>query len=212
MKSRYATQLSRAQTQLERGNYELARSNLISPFTSGTGSEFFPGFGTTMLDIYSGIIAEAEREAGGSSRTDAFDDVVSLARAVQQNTDAPRSSATVKSLVNRNPDMTDVADEIFEIVELASRSISAPELEYRLLGSVSRVTGNLIVVERLVALDVQVGDQVEMRRSPQLGQETPIASGSVLEVTDRRVVVSIVETYDLNVLPTTQDLVYLGQE
>ena len=209
---RYETQLARAQQNLVRGNFELARTTLLSPFASGTGATYFPALESTLQDIVRGLIGEARSETSGEARTDALDDVVTLARAIQQNTDEPRESATVRSLLTRNDDLEDVANAMFEIVELSSRATSAPEVQYQLLGSVSRVEANRLVVERLVDLDVNVGDTVEMRRSPELGQEVPIAQGTVLQVTDRRVVVSIVELYRIDLPPSTQDLVYVETE
>jgi hypothetical protein len=67
-------------------------------------------------------------------------------------------------------------------------------------------------VERLVALQPEVADTIEIRRAPTLGQEIPIASGTILEVTDRRVVVSIDEIYELDQPPATRDLAYIAAE
>jgi chromosome segregation ATPase len=211
LREQYATQLSRAQRYVIRGDYDLARTALLNPFVSGAGAEYFPAIESTIAEILNGLIEDAEETTLGTAREDALSDVVTLAQAIQQNTDDPRGSATVQSLLTRDADLEPVADEMFEIVELSWRAISAQESETSLLGSVSRVARSQIVVERLVDLDVEVGDTVEIRRSLELGQEIPIASGTILEVTDRRVVTSIDEIYQLDKAPEAQDLVYVAQ-
>ena len=153
-----------------------------------------------------------KEEARATIRGETIDNVIALATEVQQNIEAPRESISVQSYVRREPELREVADELFEIVELSARAISAPEVEYKLLGSVSRVTGNLVVVERLVTIDAEVGDAIEIRRAPSLGQEVPIGTATILEITDRRVVVSIDEVYEVDTQPAARDLVYLAQE
>ena len=147
-----------------------------------------------------------------AGQTSPFEDVAGLTEQVKKNIDDPQGSAAVESYLRREPDIEPIADEIFEIIELASRDISAVGAQYKLLGSVSRITGNLVVVERLVALEASVGDVVEIRRTPQLGQEVPVALGTILEVTERRVVVSVDQIYQLDIPPNISDVVYLEQE
>lgn len=66
-------------------------------------------------------------------------------------------------------------------------------------------------MERLVALPTEVGDVIEIRRTPELGQEIPIATATVLEVTERRVLVSVGEIYQISDEPDNGDLVYVAQ-
>lgn len=203
----------RAAVQLaSNGNYDTARQRILSPLRSDTANEILPGIATNIEEIYAGLIREAEGVTTGEARSQAFADVEGLTEQVKKNLDDPQGSAAVESYLRREPDIRDVADEIFEIIELSARSISAPEVEYRLLGSVSRVTGNLVVVERLVALESEVGDRVEIRRTPELGQEVPVGLGTIIEVTDRRVVVSVDEIYQLDSEPELADVVYQAEE
>ena len=208
----YERALAVAQRRVESGAYALARAALVEPFASDEARSYFPGFPATLATAHEGVVAEAEEEARATIRGETIDNVIALATEVQQNIEAPRDSISVQSYVRREPELREVADELFEIVELSARAISAPEVEYKLLGSVSRVTGNLVVVERLVTIDAEVGDAIEIRRAPSLGQEVPIGTATILEVTDRRVVASIDETYEVDTQPAARDLVYLAQE
>ncbi|MFW5689206.1 MAG: hypothetical protein ACOC1U_06525 [Spirochaetota bacterium] len=208
----YEGALATAQRRIQTGDYARARSTILGPFASEVARELFAGFVTTLDTAHENIVTGARDSAAGATREETLDNVTELADQVQQNIAAPRESIAVQSYLNREPDLRPVADELFEIVELSARAISAPEVEYRLLGSVSRVTGNLVVVERLVQLEAEVGDTVEVRRAPNLGQEVAIASGTILEVTDRRVVVSVDEIFELETPPATRDLVYIAQE
>jgi len=194
------------------GNYEAARDRLLTPLRIETANEILPGLATNLERVYAGLISQAENQTAADVRAAAFEDVTGLTEQVKKNIDDPQGSAAVESYLRREPDIESIANEIFEIVELASRDISATEVEYKLLGSVSRVTGNLVVVERLVALEPSIGDNVEIRRTPQLGQEVPVALGVVLEVTDRRIVVSVDQIYQLDLPPNVSDVVYLAQE
>ncbi len=186
--------------------------SLIAPFEAEPARSLLPGFASMLDGSHRGTVEAAERSARDASRTTALDDVSGLATQVQQNIDRPRESISVQSYLRRHPDLRDVATGMFEIVELSTRAISAPEIEYRLLGSVSRITGNLVVVERLVALSAETGDTIEIRRAPTLGQEVPIASGTVFEVTDRRIVVSVNDVYQPDTPPSTRDLAYIAVE
>ncbi len=210
--SRYGRSLATAQARLETGDYAQARARVLDPFATDEARRLFPGFVTTLTSAHDGLIAAAESTTTGVARARTLTNVIGLATQVQQNIAQPRESISVQSYLRREPELRPVADELFEIVELSARAISAPEIEYKLLGSVSRVTGNLIVVERLVALAAEIGDTVEIRRAPTLGQEVAIATGTILEVTDQRVVVSVTEIYELDSSPATRDLVYLAQE
>ncbi|MFW6248068.1 MAG: hypothetical protein ACOC3H_03000 [bacterium] len=210
--SLYEEAVARAQNRLQAGNYALARNAILDPFDSTQGRELFPGFLSTLSTAHDRLVDEAEATTTQDARASTLEDVVALATEVQQNIDGPREAVSVQTYLRRQPELREVASELFELVELSRRSISAPEIEYRLLGSVSRVTGNLVVVERLVALEPEVGDGVEIRRAPTLGQEVPIALGTILEVTNRRVVVSVDEIYELAQSPATRDLVYIAVE
>ena len=210
--SRYERSLTIAQERLETGDYGQARARILDPFGTDAARRLFPGFETTLASAHEGLVAQAEAMTTSEARADTLADVVGLTTQVQQNIGEPRESIGVQSYLNREPELRPVADELFEIVELSARAISAPDIEYRLLGSVSRVTGNLLVVERLVALAAELGDTIEVRRAPTLGQEVAIATGTILEVTDQRVVVSVSEIYELDTPPATRDLVYLAQE
>lgn len=209
---RYNTARTAATSLYESENYGGARTRLLSPFITGIATELVPGFVNSLNLITDAIVAGAESATTEETRTVAYQSVAGLADLVQRNIDSPQDSAAVESYLTRFPELAAVADEIFEIVELATRDISAPEIEYKLLGSVSRVTGNLIVVERLVALPTEVGDVIEIRRTPQLGQEIPIAKATVLEVTERRVLVSVGEIYQISEEPDNGDLVYVAQD
>ncbi|MFW5826283.1 MAG: hypothetical protein ACOCVO_01860 [bacterium] len=208
----YERALAVAQRRVESGAYALARTALVGPFASEEAGRYFPGFPATLETAHEGVVAEAEEEARATIRGETIDSVIDLATEVQQNIGAPRESIAVQSYVRREPELRGVADELFEIVELSARAISAPEVEYRLLGSVSRVTGNLVVVERLVTIDAEVGDTAEIRRTPSLGQEVPIGTATILEIAERRVVVSVDEIYEIDTQPAARDLVYLAQE
>ena len=204
--------LSTAQAQIANGNYTLARSQILIPFQQAPGSTIFPGLVTNLNTAHEGALTDAESLSSGDARAGAFTDVVDLATQVQQNIDAPADAASVQSFLRREPDIAGVADELFEIVELSARAISAPEIEYQLLGSISRVASDLVIVERLVALEAEVGDSIQIRRAEGLGEEIPVANGTILEVTDRRVVTRIDEILELDQIPENRDLVYIAQE
>jgi chromosome segregation ATPase len=208
----YQQALGRATSQLSAGQAEAARRTLLSVFARPEAAELFPRFTTALEQAHRQIVQEAESQTGGEARAEAIDNVLSLVDEVQENIEDPRDASTVQSYLRREPDLQDVGTGLFEIVELASRQISAPEIEYRLLGSVSRVTGNLIVVERLVTTPTEVGTRVELRRTPSLGQEIPIAQGTVLEVSEDRILVGVEEIYDLEQPPRLRDVVYLEQQ
>ena len=207
----YQRALGQAQTQLNTGQASAARRTLLNVFARPEATELFPEFTTSIERAHRAIVQEAESQTGGQARAEAISNVISLAEEVQENIDDPRRASSVQSYLRREPDLQGVGTELFEIVELASRQISAPEVEYRLLGSVSRVTGNLIVVERLVTTPTEVGTAVELRRTPSLGQEIPIGQGRVLEVSEERVLVSVEEIFDLELPPRPRDVVYLEQ-
>lgn len=210
------TRYERAQSSAVRlagaGNYESALNQLLDPLETDTANEVLPAVATNIQQIYSGLISQAEEQIAETVRTGTIDDVSGLTDQVKRNIDDAQGSVAVQSYLNREPDIQELADDIFEIIELASRDISAPEVDYRLLGSVSRITGTLIVVERLVALEPGVGDEVEIRRTPELGQEVPVALGTILEVNERRVLVSIDQIYLADVEPVIADVVYVAQE
>lgn len=210
--TRYERALATAQRRVESGAYALARAALVEPFATDEGRRYFPGLPATLETAHEGVVADAEEAARTTIRDETIDNVIALATEVQQNIQAPRESIAVQSYVRREPELRELADELFEIVELSARAISAPEVEYKLLGSVSRVTGNLVVVERLVTIDAEVGDAAEIRRAPSLGQEVPIGTATILEIAERRVVVSIDEVYDIDMQPAARDLVYIAQE
>lgn len=210
--SRYGRAAQSAQARLEDGAYGQARAEILGPFSAPAAASLFPGFVSTLETAHQGIVTETASATTGEVRIGTIDDIVNLATEIQQNIARPRDAVSVQSYLAREPDLEPVANELFEIVELSARAISAPEIEYRLLGSVSRITGNLVVVERLVALEPEVGERVEIRRTPTLGEEIAIGLGTILEVTDRRVVVSIDETYRLDAPPAVRDLVYIAVE
>jgi chromosome segregation ATPase len=193
-------------------NYETARDRLLAPLLTETANEILPGLVANLERVYDGLISQEAMRTTGEARMEAFDDIAGLTEQVKKNINDPSGSAAVESYLRREPDIETIANEIFEIIELASRDLSAPEVEYRLLGSVSRTTGNLVVVERLVALEPLVGNVVEIRRTPELGQEVPVALGTVIEVTERRVVVSVDQIYQLDSQPEVADIVYLAEE
>ncbi len=201
-----------SEAQIRDGRYPGARTSLLAPFEEDPGRSLLPGFVAILDSSHRGIVDAAARTADEASRAEALAEVRGLATQVQQNIDRPRESISVQSYLRRHPDLRDVATGMFEIVELSARAISAPEIEYRLLGSVSRITGNLVVVERLVALSAEVGDTIEIRRAPTLGQEVQIASGTVLEVTDRRIVVNVTQVYQPDAPPSSRDLAYIAVE
>jgi len=194
------------------GNYETALERMLEPLQSDTANEVLPAVATNIEQIYAGLISQAENRIANEVRSGTIDDVGGLADQVKRNIDDPQGSVAVKSYLSREPDMDSIAQDFFEIIELASRDISAPEVDYKLLGSVSRITGTLVVVERLVALEPDVGDEVEIRRTPELGQEVPVALGTILEVNERRVLVSIDQIYLADVEPAIADVVYVAQQ
>ncbi len=212
LRSLYQRAVGQATTQLNTGQPEAARRTLLNVFQRPAATQLFPALATNLERAHRELIQQAEATSGGQARAGALTNVVTLAGEIQENIDAPREAASVQSYLRREPDLQNVAAELFEIVALANRQISAPEVDYRLLGSVSRITGNLIVVERLVTTPTEVGTSVELRRTPSLGQETPIGRGVVLEVSEERVLVSVEEIYDLDQPPQPRDIVYIRQE
>jgi chromosome segregation ATPase len=194
------------------GEYDTARERLLVPLRTDVANEVLPGIATNVDQIYSGLITQAENLLASDVRTATLKAVTGLTDQVKRNIDDAQGSVAVQSYLTREPDVRDIANDLFEIIELASRDLSAPEIDYRLLGSISRVTGNLVVVERLVALESSVGDVVEIRRNRELGQQVPVGLGTILEVSERRVLVSVDEIYLIDVEPALADVVYVAQE
>ncbi|MFP4376147.1 MAG: hypothetical protein ACLFP4_03800 [Spirochaetales bacterium] len=211
LEERYESATTRADAQIAASQFAAARGTLMGVLSSQDARALFPGYAARLNQLHADIVEDAEQEAQRDARTRALDDVEEFTNEVQRNITQPRVAPAVQSYLRRAPDLRDIADEIFETVELSARALEAAEAEYLLLGSVARVTGNLIVVERLVRTPTEVGDRIEIRRTPELGQEVPIAAGVVLEVAQDRIVVSIDDIYELDRGPALRDIVYVAQ-
>lgn len=221
LRDTYQANLSRA-TSLSRdgdaADLVLARNQLLESLESVAGRELLPGFVDSLREIDRQIQDAEIASARESARKEAIEDVVVFTTYVQERVGEAESSAEIESRVaslrKDDPALAEAAEEIRELVALANRGISAaPEVTYRLLGSVSRVvSGGQLVVERLVALETEAGDQVQIRRSPGLGQEIALAGGTIAEVEDRRVLVRTGELLTADAVPAERDLVYVVVE
>lgn len=216
----YQRNLSRA-TSLSEGasvtDLVRARDQLLASLESDAGEQLLPGFTDLLSEIDQQIYALQIGEAEAAGRTEAAEDLAAFTRFVQERVDEAEESAEIDSriaaLEQESNDLAEAAREIRELVALASRGISAaPSVSYRLLGSVSRVVGDRLVVERLVALELSAGDRVEIRRSPGLGQEIAIAGGEITDVEERRVLISTDQLFTDQTTPQERDLVYIVVE
>lgn len=218
LRDTYQANLARANTLSRDGDLSdltLARTQLLESLQSSAGREILPGFVDSLQELDRQINDAEISSARAGARERALEDVVSFTTFMQERVDEADDSAEIDRRVARldedDPGLARAAQEIRELVALANRGISAaPSTSYRLLGSVSRVlSGDQLVVERLVALEAQVGDQVQIRRSQGLGEETTIATGTITETDERRVLVRIDEVDAASATPTERDLVYV---
>lgn len=165
------------------------------------------------LDRPREVLAEEELEqAEQTGRIEAFNDVIDylvyISAGTTTNTNLTRH---VERLAANDFHYRNTIEEIQEVIGKTSAAspTSVGRVETKLLGTISSVATNTVVIEPLVSMPVQEGTTVVVKRKITANREQTIARGSVFNVTAGRIAARVQHFTSETRRPRVMDLVYL---
>jgi hypothetical protein len=140
------------------------------------------------------------------ARAAAFGDLRTYLRAQSDLSGHPE----LESALAREPEFRRVVADIEALLVRGAEEPALAAAIVRLLGTVSRVLPDQVVIEPLVKVTAEPGAPILIRRSV-LGREISIARGVIERVTSDRITASIRQIFQADRPPAEQDTVYLTQ-
>lgn len=149
-------------------------------------------------------IAPEEGQITSRARAAAFRDLQTYLRAQADLSAYPE----VQSALEREPQFRRVVADIEALLTRGGEEEALTAAIVRLLGTVSRVLPDQVVIEPLVKVRAEAGAAILIRRNV-LGREVSIARGTIDSVSSDRITATIKQVFQAGQLPAEQDTVYL---
>jgi chromosome segregation ATPase len=149
-------------------------------------------------------IAPDEAQITSRARAAAFRDLQTYLRAQADLSAYPE----VQNALDREPQFRRVVADIEALLARGGEEEAMTAAIVRLLGTVSRVLPDQVVIEPLVKVRAEAGTAILIRRNV-LGREVSIARGTIDSVLSDRIIARITQIFQAGQLPAEQDTVYL---
>ncbi len=190
-------------------NYPEAERLLYNSLNAESAQHFFPGFSELLRNIQQRVTGSVEERAIGEGRESALQDIILFVKYLSGlRTEIDEDVYDkIDYQAQREPLFHAAINEIQTLV--AGDIDKQRENIFNFLGTIAVVSGSQIVIEPLVALPVEKGSRIIIKRFSEMNKEEDIAEGAILQVSDKRILAVVEEILEEGNIPGEMDMVYV---
>jgi len=190
-------------------NYLEVERLLYNSLNTESVQHFFPRFSELLRNIQQRVTSSAEERSIGEGRESALQDIILFIEYLSgSRTEVDEDVYNKIAYQAQREPLFHVA--IDEIQSLVTGDIDKQgENILSFLGTIAVVSGSQIVIEPLVILPVENGSRIIIKRFSELNKEEGIAEGTILQVSDKRILAVVEEILEEGNFPGEMDMVYV---